>query len=101
MLANGPGANLIFFNCVGWMHDFKGPFVLVDGLQRITAALEFLSGKIPAYGHFIGEYNQPLRYIKAEFLFNVNNLKTRNEVLTWYVQLNSGGTPQQKRNRKS
>lgn len=96
-LAGGPGANLILFNCVGWMNDFRGPFVLVDGLQRVTAVLDFLNGKIPAYGYLIGDYCQPLYRIKSDFLFNVNDLKTRNEVLVWYLQINSGGTPHSKK----
>ena len=25
--------------------------------------------------------------------FNVNNLQTREELLTWYLEMNTGGTP--------
>lgn len=90
-LSGGPGANIIYFNCVGWMNNYKGPFILVDGLQRITAILSFLHDEIPAYGYYLHDFDQPLRFIKSNLLFNINNLKTRKEVLTWYIQMNSGG----------
>lgn len=92
-ISGGPGADIIYFNCVGWMGDYRGPFVLVDGLQRLTAALAFLHDEIPVYGYYLHDFEQPLNYLRTEFLFNVNNLKTRKEVLTWYIQMNSGGTP--------
>lgn len=31
--------------------------------------------------------------IRQGFKINVNNLLTRREVLQWYVEFNSGGTP--------
>lgn len=92
-LRGGTGGNIIYFNCVGWMHDFRGPFVLVDGLQRLTAVRRFITGEIKAFGQYVGEFIEPLRFSRADFLFNVNNLETRAEVLQWYLEMNTGGTP--------
>lgn len=89
LLAGGYSGRSIFINCVGWMNDFKGPMVLVDGLQRITAALRFTNNEIKAYSHFYKDYDRIPDLV--DFEIYINNLKTRREVLTWYVQLNEGG----------
>ena len=31
--------------------------------------------------------------IRHSMVFNVNDLKTKKEVLQWYIQMNAGGTP--------
>lgn len=92
-LANGPGADIIYFNCKGWMTSFEGPFVCVDGLQRLTAVKLFLENKIQAYGCLCSEFEDGHKLRGISFLFNVNNLKTRKEVLTWYLEMNHRGTP--------
>ena len=38
----GTSGRDIYMNHPGWMESWKGDFVLVDGLQRVTAALSFL-----------------------------------------------------------
>jgi len=91
-LAGGPGADTIYFNCPGWMNDFKGPFEIVDGLQRLTALLMFMNDKIRAYGKYYSEFEGRIPP-ECDLKFNINNLKTRKEVLTWYIQMNSAGTP--------
>jgi uncharacterized protein with ParB-like and HNH nuclease domain len=96
-LAGGLGVDVIYFNCPGWMNTFKGPFVLVDGLQRVTSALMFLRNELKAFGFYKKEYSGFLQSTHAQFLFNVNNLETREEVLTWYIQMNSSGTPHSKK----
>lgn len=65
----------------------------MDGLQRITAYMRFYNNEIPAFGHYYKEFeDRPKNWIKL----NVNNLKTRKEVLTWYLEMNTGGTPHSK-----
>lgn len=91
-LRGGAGTDTIYLNCVGWMNEFEGPFVLVDGLQRITAALAFLDNEIPAFGHKLKQYEDGWRLLHTvDFIFNINNLKTRAEVLQWYIEMNGGG----------
>ncbi len=82
----------IYFNCVGWMGDYEGPFVIVDGKQRLTAILKFINNEIKAFGQYCHEFG-PLRMAKVDLIININNLKTEKEVLKWYLELNSGGTP--------
>ena len=83
------------FNHPAWMNFRKGRghLVLVDGLQRLTAITDFLENKIPAYGHCFCDYTDKLPYSRYSFSFRVNALKTRKEVLNWYIEINSGGTP--------
>lgn len=92
ILRGGESSRVIYWNCPGWMQDFKGPMVLVDGKQRLEAVRAFLRGDIPAFGSYIHEWEpRLLRKARASFTFNVNNLDTRAQVLQWYLDLNSGG----------
>lgn len=99
-IRGGSGADHIYFNCAGWMGDYKGPFVLVDGLQRITAVLAFLDDKIKAFGYYLSEYEDKkmlLRNISDMcFVFNINDLDSYDDVLRWYLEMNEGGTPHTK-----
>lgn len=92
-LKGGVSGKDIYFNCAGWMQDFRGPFVLVDGKQRISAVLAFLNNLIPVFGSFYSEYTDRLHATDTCFNFHVNNLKSRAEVLQWYIDMNVGGTP--------
>ncbi len=55
-LKGGKGSNTIRFNCVGWMNDFRGPFELVDGKQRLEAVRAFMRGDLRAFGRTIDQY---------------------------------------------
>jgi len=94
ILRGGSSGKDILFNQPGWMSIRKDPgdFVLVDGLQRITAALRFLRNEIPAFGYKFSEYEGRLSW-DIGFKFHVNILPNRAAVLQWYLELNSGGTP--------
>jgi len=72
----------------------QGQMVLVDGKQRLEAVRKFLRNQLPVFKHTIEEFEDKkimLRSSNANFIFKVNNLKTRKEVLQWYLDLNSGG----------
>lgn len=94
LLSGGKSNNIIYFNCPGWQttNDSKKDFVLVDGLQRLTACLSFLENKLPVFGHYRDAITGKLSY-SIGLVFHVNNLRTRAEVLTWYLEMNSNGTP--------
>jgi len=88
----GGTANLtLYFNHPGWMKDWKGKMVLVDGLQRLTACLNFLNNKIKIFGYFFNEFEDRL-HSNYYLIFNVNDLETRKETLNWYLEMNTGGT---------
>lgn len=92
-LRGGRSGMNIHLNCVGWMGNFKGPYVLVDGKQRLNAVLRFLRSEIPAFGVLSKDYEDKLSLTGPRFRWCVNDLKTRAEVLTWYLEMNTGGTP--------
>lgn len=91
-LSGGPSSSEIRWNCKGWMRSFEGPFVLVDGLQRITAVLDFLDDKVKAFGKYYSEYEGPMS-LNCNFSMIVNNIENYSDVLKWYVEINDGGTP--------
>jgi hypothetical protein len=96
LLRGGKGPDLLF-NHPGWQHDFKGDFVIVDGKQRLAACLEFIAGKFKVFpgaqgnpeGWAITEIDPKLLF-RPTVSLSVNNLKSRREVLRWYLELNSG-----------
>lgn len=88
MLSGGEGIN-ITANHPGWMSYWKGPFVLLDGKQRLTAMLRFMKNEIPAYGYFAKDYE---RIPDVTYSFRVLKLRTRAEVLEYYLSFNAGGT---------
>jgi len=92
-LRGGDGSNVILFNCVGWMEDFRGPFVLVDGKQRIEAVTKFLGNELKVFGLLRYDFEDELRFSECDFIFKINNLRHKKEVLQWYLEINSGGTP--------
>lgn len=89
LLSGGYSGKDIFFNHPGWNSDYSGQMVLVDGLQRLTAVIAFMNDKIKAFDHYRSEFDR-IPY-DIELIFHVNYVKTRAEVLTWYIQLNEGG----------
>jgi hypothetical protein len=92
-LRGGISGHDLYFNCAGWMHDFRGPFVLVDGKQRLSAVLGFLNNQVTVFGgHLYKDFEDKLGSLEPGFNVNINDLSTRKEVLQWYIDLNSGGT---------
>lgn len=92
-MMKGPSGAEIQWNCTEWDRFKKpAPIQLVDGKQRLTAVLRFLHDEIPAFGHKKSEYEDQMSFgTGPDFIFFVNNLQTRAEVLTWYLQINNGG----------
>lgn len=94
-ILRGGKTSSIQFNHPNWMGSFKGEFVCVDGLQRLTAISKFVSNELPVFnGTYLNDFDDPkLLLRKYSISIRINNLKTRKEVLKWYLELNSGGTP--------
>ena len=95
-LRGGKSGNTIYLNDPYWNSGVipeKGKYVCVDGLQRITAAQKFIHNEIKVFGSYFSEYEDKLMVLPATMILNVNNLRTDREVLQWYVDMNSGGTP--------
>lgn len=92
-LKGGAGSNDIRFNCVGWMNSFEGPFVLVDGKQRIEAVRKFLNDGLKVFGGMKFSDFEGYMPSHLDFIFHINDLKTMEAVYIWYIELNTGGTP--------
>ena len=86
----------IYVNAPNWPSvDDDGSYVLVDGLQRITAILEFYHGNIQAFGKYFNEFEGSSN-IGSYMRIHVNTLATREQVLQWYIELNTTGVPHSK-----
>ena len=98
ILQNGAkNARTIYLNNPNWIRHYDREytdFVCVDGLQRYTAIKRFIKNEIKAFGYYYDEYEDKSRLrTHCDLRLNVNELETRKEVLEWYLQINSGGTP--------
>ena len=92
LLRGGRSGLIIYTNCVGWNKDYEGPYVVVDGKQRLTACLRFVENKLPVFGeNLYRDFEDRIPFFVG-LLWHVNDLKTRAEVLRWYLDLNTGGT---------
>lgn len=96
ILRGGTTGRDLYFNQPGWMADFTGDFVCVDGLQRITAIQRFMNNEIQVFGQYYHEFGGKPNAMNHCMIVHVNNLKTKREVLKWYIEMNSGGTPHSK-----
>jgi len=92
-MRGGVTGNVIYFNHPGWQGDYKGEFVIVDGKQRLEAIRRFIYNEIAVFGSYRKEFTDSIWSFCPSIKFNINTLKTRKEVLQWYLDLNSGGTP--------
>jgi len=91
LLRGGRSSRIIYFNHPGWQDSYEGEFVLVDGLQRVNACLRFLRNELTIFhGQYFGDFTDTLPPLQG-LKFNINSLKTRAEVLQWYLDLNEGG----------
>lgn len=92
-LKGGTTGREIYFNCSSWGTDYNTPTYCVDGLQRLTAAMEFVKNEFKAFGHYYGEFDGSPRMIRNSFSFNVLCVRNKRDLLKVYIDFNSGGTP--------
>lgn len=94
-LRGGESARRLYWNCPSYTGRGGGgnDMVLVDGLQRLTAVTEFMSGDLPAFGTRYRDYRDEMRRLTGgtRLRMCVNNLATRAEILRWYLEMNDGG----------
>lgn len=102
-LSGGQSGDAILFNYPYMRKGEIGPdvykdYVLVDGLQRLTAVDRFLKNEIPAFGKNLNQWEDGAVYVRHEMRWSVyvHELQTEADVLQWYLQLNAGGTPHSK-----
>lgn len=95
-LRGGKTGRVIYFNNPKWNCSTNGgsysDYVCVDGLQRYTAIKRFLNNEIKVFGSYYSEYEDTIRDTNT-IKVNINDLKSKKEVLQWYLEFNAGGTP--------
>lgn len=91
ILKGGNSSKDIQLNCKGWRTTYDGPMELVDGKQRLEAVRKFLRNELTIFGkHKFKDYIDGLPP-HASFMFHVNDLATRKDVIQWYLDMNTGG----------
>ena len=84
----------LLFNHPGWLTDFSGQMVCVDGLQRITALQLMLSNRLRVFGSWLSAFDDQDKFLRSISIpIGIKMLQSRAEVLQWYLQVNSTGTP--------
>ena len=99
ILKGGNSGRDILFNCPFFLsandYDKEDPLlnrmVIVDGKQRLSAVTAFLRDELKVFGHYRSEFAGTLR-TKHRLNFHVNELSKREDILRWYLELNTGGT---------
>lgn len=95
----GKTGRVIYMNCPefgGGKHgkDAKDPgMVLVDGKQRLEALRRFMDNEIEIFGSLYRDFEDGPTMVYGVLKINMNDLPTRAEVIQWYIEMNSGGTP--------
>lgn len=91
LLRGGKSNRTIYFNCPGWMRGERGEFVIVDGLQRLTACMRFLHNQLKVFGRYhYGDFVDELWLTGPSLRFEINDLPRRADVLRWYLEINAG-----------
>jgi hypothetical protein len=99
LIRGGKGANSVFWNHPNYErhnNDSELPSiaVLVDGKQRLNAVRRLMANELPVFGHVLNDWSDARSFTGISgprLRFHVNNLQTRQEILQWYLDLNSGG----------
>ena len=92
-LRGGMSGKDIYWNSKDWMRSLTDEVIeLVDGKQRLDAVLGFMNNKVKAFGKFKKEFEDKLPAITHDFVFHINNLASKKEVVEWYLGLNRGGS---------
>lgn len=92
---------LIQFNCPHWDSELPGDLAhemqIVDGVQRLTAIRRFLTGEIRAFGMSVNDFNGTRYDIRRQgsspLHIAVHAFVWRRDLLQFYLDINSGGTP--------
>lgn len=95
ILRGGTSGKDIYFNCPSWHRSVPtgayNDYVCVDGLQRITAIQKFVHNELEVFGQYYSDFGGKSP-ISLTIKVHVNDLKTKADVLRWYLEMNTGGT---------
>jgi len=92
LLMGGVDGRSIFFNCKNWNYgQGSGHLQIVDGLERVTALLQFLDNDIAIFGEWLyDDFKDTLTATKSDYRLDVyvNDLNTDTESCEWCWNLN-------------
>lgn len=92
ILRGGQSSKDIYMNHPRWMDSFKGEMTLVDGKQRLEAVRKFMRNELKVFGMgYRKDFSNRRTPSDCMFIYHINTLKTRAEILQWYLDLNTGG----------
>lgn len=92
---------VVQFNCPHWdtepiSTDLPRGLQCIDGLQRLTAIRAFMRGEVRPFGLSLGDFDGT-SYAPRRSLYRirlaVHAFQSRAELLTYYLDINAGGTP--------
>lgn len=97
----GESQLIIQFNVPHWTidtveTDLPREMQIVDGLQRLTAVRKFIAGEIEPFGlthKDLAGSSYSLRLSRYRFRFAIHDFSRRADLLTFYLNINAGGTP--------
>lgn len=96
MLRGFPSGRDVYYNHPTWgtfENAEKYPLEIIDGQQRINAVTAFMNNEFPVFGNnYRKDFEGGLDYHTAFFKVHVLRMKTRREVIEWYLSFNAGGT---------
>lgn len=93
ILRGGKTGKDVYWNHPGWNSSYEGTMVLVDGKQRLEAVRKFMRNELMIFDKYRFEhFTDKPRMTKADFIFHINDLSSKEELLQWYIDLNTGGT---------
>lgn len=89
---------IIQFNSPWWNRNQETDMdpekiVIVDGLQRLTAMMQFRQGKFSVLGMYYEDTKGLMSITTMSLRFSMLTIPTRKELLEYYLGLNAGGTP--------
>lgn len=91
--------NVLRFNCPTYFDEKEvkdlvaGDIVCVDGLQRLTAMRDFMSGKFKIFNSYFAEdlKNTPFDPRRSTFKVEMFDIPSKKELLRFYLDINTGG----------
>lgn len=95
VLRGGEGGLVLCFNHCNWngMPKPSDRYEILDGKQRLTTALMFLHNEVPVFGGRLFQDFTDRPDLGMGFRWRIFALRTRADVLRYYLAMNAGGTP--------
>lgn len=100
LLRGGKTGRDLYFNHPSWHTQVPeggyNEYACVDGLQRLTAIQRFVKDELRVFGNLYSEFEDRPGMNQDFMRVHINDLRTKKEVLRWYLEMNAGGTPHSK-----